>query len=214
MSFIFSPDGRWVAAFVRNRAADVADELVLWDLASEESLQHRVSLFHSGFPVAFHPQDELLARGTNSGRIFVGHLPTMEDEEVVAEFKAQALTLAFSPNGRFLAMAGCDVFARSAEKITECRAQFEVLDLETGRFLPRPFAGHTRAPISLAFSPDSSVLASGDFAGDIILWDMAVTGEELACRQAGRNLTVAEWERYFGEEPYRATCPELAAAPP
>ena len=27
-----------------------------------------------------------------------------------------------------------------------------------------------------------------------------------ACGQAGRNLTQAEWQQYFGGDPYRKTC--------
>ena len=30
-----------------------------------------------------------------------------------------------------------------------------------------------------------------------------------ACERANRNLTRAEWQNYFGDEPYRATCPGL-----
>jgi two-component SAPR family response regulator len=32
---------------------------------------------------------------------------------------------------------------------------------------------------------------------------------ERACRIANRNLTEAEWLGYFGQAPYRPTCPEL-----
>jgi WD40 repeat protein len=212
MYLTFSPDGRWLGAFVRNRAGDVSDQLVVWNLDGEEPRRYQRSVFYSGLSLAFHPPDNLLARGTNNGRIYVGSLPTMEDEEVVTKFDAQVLSVAISPNGRLLAMAGCAVYAELAPQIPECRAQLEVLDLETGRLLPRSFAGHTRAPLSLAFSPDGSVLASGDFAGDIILWDMSATGADNACRQVGRNMTAAEWERYFGAEPYRPTCPDLPAA--
>ncbi len=35
----------------------------------------------------------------------------------------------------------------------------------------------------------------------------AQTWYELACDAAGRNLTDAEWQRHFADEPYRETCP-------
>jgi WD40 repeat protein len=35
---------------------------------------------------------------------------------------------------------------------------------------------------------------------------------EAACHLAGRNLTRAEWQTYFGDEPYRLTCPEFPAS--
>ena len=39
------------------------------------------------------------------------------------------------------------------------------------------------------------------------LEDMIAVG----CRRVTRNLTEAEWAQFFGEEPYQATCPDLAA---
>lgn len=35
---------------------------------------------------------------------------------------------------------------------------------------------------------------------------------DLACQSAGRNLTEAEWGRYFPDEPYRQTCPDIELA--
>lgn len=35
----------------------------------------------------------------------------------------------------------------------------------------------------------------------------------LACRTAGRNLTRSEWRQFFGQEPYRPTCPNFPAEP-
>jgi hypothetical protein len=36
---------------------------------------------------------------------------------------------------------------------------------------------------------------------------------ELACSRLTRNLTRAEWQQYLGQEPYRATCPNLPVPP-
>jgi WD40 repeat protein len=108
-------------------------------------------------------------------------------------------------------MAGCGTSVPGDIYLPDCPlAQLDVLDRETGRLLPRPFLGHSRAILSLAFNQDGSMLASGAFGGDIMLWDLSATPQQVACRRAGRNLTQEEWERYFGEEPYRPTCPEKA----
>ena len=41
------------------------------------------------------------------------------------------------------------------------------------------------------------------------LWDLFLDEQvELACRAAGRNLTIEEWQQYMGDKPYRETCPE------
>jgi hypothetical protein len=34
-----------------------------------------------------------------------------------------------------------------------------------------------------------------------------------ACRAAGRNLTLEEWQRYLGDRPYELTCPDLPPHP-
>ncbi len=67
----------------------------------------------------------------------------------------------------------------------------------------------------LATSPDGTLIASGYQHGQLRLWQnisyMDWTRE--ACRIAGRNLTLAEWQQYQGAKPYRKTCPDLPAQP-
>ena len=82
-----------------------------------------------------------------------------------------------------------------------------------------PFTGSDGAVTGLAFSPDNSILYSGSDAGTISQWDIEAW-KQLACRLAGRNLSRAEWEQFFLNEPYRATCdqfpiqtPEVTPAP-
>jgi len=59
------------------------------------------------------------------------------------------------------------------------------------------------------FSPDGRWLASG-----VRLWDMDLDAQvQLACRTAGRNLTMFEWQLYFGRQPYRPTCQDLPTDP-
>jgi WD40 repeat protein len=66
----------------------------------------------------------------------------------------------------------------------------------------------------IRFSPDGHSLASGDVDGNVILWDMELESWlEKACQRANRNLTREEWNRYFGDQPYRATCPDLPLEP-
>ena len=45
--------------------------------------------------------------------------------------------------------------------------------------------------------------------GIITLWD---SWRDKACQRANRNLTQEEWQRFFSQEPYRPTCPNLPAA--
>ena len=86
--------------------------------------------------------------------------------------------------------------------------------------LGAPLKGHRDRVLSVAFSPDGQTLASGSADNTIILWDVAPESwNARICQMVGRNLTKAEWARYFGEQggPYRKTCdqwpPEPEATP-
>jgi hypothetical protein len=50
------------------------------------------------------------------------------------------------------------------------------------------------------------------------LWDLRFTNwVESACKLVKRNLSMAEWTQYAGDQPYERTCPDLPpgeGAPP
>ncbi|MEP0807259.1 MAG: PD40 domain-containing protein [Chloroflexota bacterium] len=66
---------------------------------------------------------------------------------------------------------------------------------------------------NIVSSPEENLLASvGDDNGAIILWDINPhSWVELTCQRVGRNFTQDEWQEYFPNEEYRATCPQWPA---
>jgi WD40 repeat protein/energy-coupling factor transporter ATP-binding protein EcfA2 len=90
-------------------------------------------------------------------------------------------------------------------------ASIALFDAETLRPLGRPIP--IRAGMGgFAFTADGDLLVNGPFGVSRIELDPEVW-QATACRVAGRNLTTTEWTEYFGDAPYRATCPDQAPPP-
>ena len=68
------------------------------------------------------------------------------------------------------------------------------------------FDGFDSTVEDVEFSPDGQWLASA--AGNYVaFWNIDPNyWAEKACQVAGRNLTLQEWQTYFGNEPYQITC--------
>ncbi|CAG0931851.1 putative serine/threonine-protein kinase PkwA [Thermoflexales bacterium] len=116
----------------------------------------------------------------------------------------------FSPDGQYIAAGeSCPFDADSA-----CSAMVLVWNRKNPLTSIAPIVLHGDGPhiVEIAFSPDGSWLAMAsmnDYAAGswVSLWRMNVPDLiDLACRAAGRNLTSAEWQQYFPDQPYRTTC--------
>jgi WD40 repeat protein len=123
---------------------------------------------------------------------------------------AWAVTLAFSPDGKTLALA-------------EWGKTISLRDVATGREIGK-LQGHKDKVVSVAFSPDGKVLASASWDGTVRLWDVAAAkevrrldGHEGSVRcvafaprgryvaSAGDDGTVRLWELASGRECGRFT---------
>ena len=80
--------------------------------------------------------------------------------------------------------------------------------------LARAQRAHGGGEIASAFSADGRWLASAGRDGSLRLWQLT-TADLIAdaCTRSARNLTREEWQRHFGSEAYRRSCPGQPAAP-
>jgi WD40 repeat protein len=147
----YSPDGKLLITGAADHLACV------WDA---ETGEQRARLKHTHWVqgLAFHGQTMAVAAGR---RVTLWSLPEGESEaqqlQVLEGYKATALTVAFSPDGRLLATGGKDGCVR-------------IWDRELNRFTQnyRWKIGEVHA---LAFAPDGMTVAAGG-VGSIVVWDV------------------------------------------
>jgi WD40 repeat protein len=220
----FDPQGRWLAAAERSRP-----RVLLWDLqrptqmprvirqpAAVETLAfdplgqwlatgsyfadtHRLlnlqTLETKPSALAFCRQGRWLATGMAGGTVNLWDLNSVESEPVVFRGHKSAVTsLAFDREGRWLASGSDDGTARL----------WNVVSPELG---PLVLRGHEETVTAVAFDLFDRWLATGGRHGTVRLWSLDLRGLlEIACRRAGRNLSLAEWQQHAGDQPYQVTC--------
>jgi len=157
--------------------------------------------------LAFAPDGSLLAVGDWQGLVHLIDLDTGRARVALAGHTGPVGSLSFSPDGATLASAGVNEDTtgvlwdvESGERLATLQGDpgyplrpliFDVsgghlvgsgkndvlvLDLSDGS--QRRLSGHTEGTVSLAVSPDGSLLASGAFDERVIVWDIA-TGRPL-----------------------------------
>jgi len=161
MAVTFSNSGRRLASASGDRTARI------WDVATQQALAvGPLNCIGLAYSVAFSPDDELVAAGDDSGRVYLwrtdtgepAHKPLHADDEIV-------WSLAFSPDGAQIVVGGNDNAAR-------------IWDIAAGQYL-FVLQGHTSSIFSVAWSIDGCVIATGSEDTTLRLWN-AITGAPLA----------------------------------
>jgi eukaryotic-like serine/threonine-protein kinase len=202
-SLAFSPDS---AALVTAAVPD--DSLRIWDVATAQlkrQLKARRNVLFQG--IAVSPDGAHIAAKDEAGNATIMEAAT---GAVVHSFRTAVVrvkkSLAYSPDGRFLAGSGEDA------------KQIDILDTQTHQRSAR-LAGHTGPVYSVAFSGDGRRLASTGSDSTVRIWDVAAAkcvavlightdevfaavfhpdGHRLA--SAGRDGAIWMWDLATGQE--------------
>jgi WD40 repeat protein len=137
----FSPDGQFLAA------VDTNEDAVLWQVADATAAWR---LPDSSGPVAFSPDGQLLALGSEDGIA----IRRVADGEAIITLKDYGSSAVFSSDGKMLITAGSDI---------------RFWDVATGELL-RTLTWHTETVSALGISPDGKRLVSGSSDRTIKLW--------------------------------------------
>jgi WD40 repeat protein len=128
--------------------------------------------------VAFSPDGQTLATGSNDKTVRLWHVTTARALRAFEGHPDGVRSVAFSPDGQTLATGSNDQTVRLWDVAT-CRAL-------------RAFEGHTKEVASVAFSPNGALLASASDDGTLRLWDVATArclAIVLPCREGWAAFT-------------------------
>jgi WD40 repeat protein len=192
----FGPDSHWLA---------VGEEDVwLLDLTAESPKSDPMEIAGLGTPVTFSPDGRWLValRHFDQDIRLLDMADPAGEPLVLRGHDAKVSSIAVSDDGHWLATGSWDDTARLWDLTAADPAATSVLLPHEEAWLPHV--------VAVALGPDAHWLATAVEGGTVRLWTLRLDDlMDLACRTAGRNLTRAEWEQTFGDEPYRKTCPEL-----
>jgi WD40 repeat protein/serine/threonine protein kinase len=164
----FSPDGRLIASACLGDDCE-GKAVMIWD-ATTHQLIRSVHRKHGLKLLTFSPDGTTIAATDDQDNAAIIDVKTGKVTRELPGHTGGSHWPAFSPDGRYLAVACGKILA-------ENQGSIKVWDVAAGRLL-HTLEGHNKVVWGVAFSPDGKRIASAGFDHEIKLWDPA-SGQEM-----------------------------------
>lgn len=179
-------------------AVGLLDKIILFDLSTNTMIAELEAPGDHAF-MSFNADSSIFAVGNSTGQIYIWKLrgSQYQLENTIPTEEIYAMT--FNPQGDKLFVGNL--------------SNLIILDPNTGKEISRIL--HKDAVTSIAFSSDGNTLATASLKA-VQFWNVqniqlipSETLESTACSRLTQNFDTAQWESFFGEEPYRKLCESL-----
>ncbi|WP_392479607.1 protein kinase [Nostoc sp. C110] len=177
-SVAFSPDGQILATASDDKT------IKLWQVDTLKEICTLLGHSHAVKSVAFSPDGQILASGSWDKTIKLWDVNTGTEICTITGHQLQVNSVAFSPQGQLLASASYDRTIRlwqieGSQREIQNRPCYSLLST---------LSGHAWAVLTVAFSPDGQILATGSDDNTIKLWE--VNTGQLICTLVGHSWSV------------------------
>ncbi len=180
-SVTFSPDGQILATASDDKT------IKLWQVETLEEISTLFGHSHAVKSVTFSPDGQILASGSWDKTIKLWDVNSGREICTITGHQLQVNAVAFSPQGQLLASASYDRTIRLWEISALEDFQRELQNRPCYSLLGT-LSGHAWAVLTVAFSPDGKILATGSDDNTIKLWE--VNTGQLICTLVGHSWSV------------------------